>query len=1314
MMRMKNVPALAAALLAVAFAAGCSSKADKSGSGDSPTGSFAKAKVAVSAAATQTQIKSIKLTIVDTDPTATPPGVPGAGFPITAFLTLAPAGNVWTGNITNIPAAVAGSSRWFTATAYDAVNGGGNAIYTGTTLATVIAGATAQVTIMLQETQPPTGPANNAPVIDSLTATAAYVLPGTKGSFSVTAHDPDDASHLNRAAFNGEPLAYQWSAACTSGAMTLTTPTQASTAFVAPAVSSSVCTVAIKVSETALANNSSVTTYFTVTVNGNYGNADVFGFPNSTPLVTVSGDFTYYPFADVSPSGVPEQRGNLHFAATDADGDNVRFDLAANCSDNGFDGAGNLMSPVFAVTTNYFSAATFTTTGGAVSPPAQSSFSWNPTFGAPGATLFNDPSASCSFQIVVHDLCTSGNCGAGGSFGAKADGQDKGSLITGLLNTQAPAVAKRAPTITRVNPANQAGGLVAGAMTWDPQKSVVVVGTTAYNLSLDAEDTYANGTLSVAVACNQGTPANITPVVGTGKTLHYEGSWTSPAVLAPDMHCTYTVTSADTGLATATTVYYVSTDPCVGKADGLSCSTGNKCKLGETCQSGICTAPAGTVSVANGATAPTTGTGTVGCSAGDVCHVSGVCDANTGVCSNPVVTVATACDADGSGCTVNDSCNLSTGACEAGPAPITCPNAIPNAFCYDGTKTPAQMCVSSGASSFTCAWPVLSGASCTVGNAAAKCTGANTFSSFACDATGACVGSGSQACTNTTCASGNSCQAATGACGGGTFASVNTVCDDGRACTGSGAIAPLADHCDGAGACVAGTGLACAAGQGCSEPTGSQTGPQCGDSVVTPFLARRLDLATSVGLGMDTSGNSYVTGTLGTPTKYFGALNPVNEVPSLTSGGAGDVFLGSYDASGALRWVINYGDSADQQPAGLAVSSTGVLAHGRFGGLIANGPVNLNAGASTWDYVVFANPATGALTAGQAIDTGLSGVILGAGANQASGEYAVCGKASKLALIGGTATQWGAGSYGGSNDILIGVYNADGSLRWAKQIGTASDEECDAVTIDAVGNVVATGVYSGTAPNLAFTGAALPNPGSSFRRWMWVATFNGTTGAGISQAAFGGGAGQHKPNAIALDSAGNILVAANFGNTIPFDGTNTACTAGAVGCLASDGGVDGVVMKLSPALAPIWATRVGVSTADDSIRGVAVDSYDNVTVVGLLNGSATASTVTPTTAATAAVTDPALTSAGGSASSFLMKLPGTTGLFNPATTKATGNSTTSNSNKVAINRLGTGTVKDAASFCGEFASGSLSFGGSSSTVTSPSGASTFLVFAKEQ
>ena len=1283
----KSLALATVAVMAAALGTGCSAKKD------GPT--TANAKVAIDTAALQSDLGSIQITI------DAQPGSPAntQGFPITAFLSKAPSGNVWTGNVSQIPATAAGIGRTFTASAYSGPNATGTKLYEGSTVATVTAGQTAQVTIILQELNVQPGPTNYAPVISSITSTAAFLLPGQAGSFSVTAYDPDDASHLNRPQFNGEPLAYQWAASCDNGTLAIASPTAATTAFTAPNVPSALCTVSIKVSETTLANNSSVTTYFTVTVNGNFGNADIFAFPNTSPIVTVRGDFRYNFFSDV-PTIPVGQQGDLFFHATDPDGDGVRFDLSANCG-SGFDNAGVLVPPVTPVAANQFSAITATFTGGPVAPPAAKSYDFNPTFAYPTpVAAFTDPSKSCSFQIQVHDLCTSGNCGPAGSQGSKADGADRGGATTGFLNATAPTPAKRAPNIVRVVVPNQSGAPVPGVQSWDPQKFVVVAPSTTYNISVEAFDQFEAGPLTITQTCNVGTAGTGTFSTPNGvKSGRLDTTWTSPGSLVADMSCTFTATSGASGLATIAQVHFAGTDPCIGQPNGTACSDGNACTVGETCQAGVCTIPSGTFNVNNGATAPTTGvSGTAVCVAGNQCKAAGVCAANTGTCSDPNAANGLACNADSNGCTVGDSCQA--GACTAGPAAVC--NAPPNNFCFAALGA----CVSTGNNTNSCNYTASTGAACSVNNAAAKCNGADQFASFACNAAGACIGQGDVPCTSSQCTTGGTCAAGTGACAGGANKPDGTTCQDGLACTAG-------DTCQG-GICNAG-GPACPAGETCAEPTGGQTGPQCTTppaSVVVAQVAKRLDLASSVGLAIDLAGNSYVTGALVTPTKTFDGTN-------LTSAGAGDVFIGSYDASGNKRWVVNYGDASDQQPQGLAVSSTSVLAHGRFSGVISNGPVNLNAGANTWDYVIFANPGTGALTGGQAIDTGLNGIVLGAGANPGSGAYAICGKAGQLAVIGGTATTWatvaGANTYGGSNDIIIGVYNADGSLRWAKQIGTASDEDCDAVTFDASGNVVAAGVYSGTAPNLTLAGATpLPNPGSSFRRWMWVATFNGNTGAGISQAAFGGGAGQHKPGAVALDSAGNILIAANFTNTIPFNGTNTACVAGAVGCLVSDGGVDGVVLKLSPALAPIWATRVGVSTGDDSLRGVAVDSSDNVVAAGLLNGAATASTVTPSAVASAAVTDPNLTSAGGSSSSFIIKLPGATGLFSSSGAKTTGNATASNTNKVAVNRGGSGSVKDAIAFNGELAGGTLDFGGSSTAITSPSGAATFLVFAKEQ
>src|SRR5262249_21974715 len=87
------------------------------------------------------------------------------------------------------------------------------------------------------------------------------------------------------------------------------------------------------------------------------------------------------------------------------------------------------------------------------------------------------------------------------------------------------------------------------------------------------------------------------------------------------------------------------------KADGASCNDGNGCTQTDTCQAGACT-----------------GANPVVCAALDQCHVAGVCDTGTGVCSNPVKTDGTACN-DGNACTQTDTC--AAGVC-SGSNPVVC------------------------------------------------------------------------------------------------------------------------------------------------------------------------------------------------------------------------------------------------------------------------------------------------------------------------------------------------------------------------------------------------------------------------------------------------------------------------------------------------------------------------------------------------------------------------------------------------------------------------------------------------------------------
>ena len=90
--------------------------------------------------------------------------------------------------------------------------------------------------------------------------------------------------------------------------------------------------------------------------------------------------------------------------------------------------------------------------------------------------------------------------------------------------------------------------------------------------------------------------------------------------------------------------------------DDAPCDDGNACTTGDACVGGTCAA-----------------TGAVDCEPLDECHAPGVCDPESGVCSDPALPDGTPCG-DGDLCTQGDAC--SAGSCQPG-SPVDCGAAAP-------------------------------------------------------------------------------------------------------------------------------------------------------------------------------------------------------------------------------------------------------------------------------------------------------------------------------------------------------------------------------------------------------------------------------------------------------------------------------------------------------------------------------------------------------------------------------------------------------------------------------------------------------------
>ena len=190
------------------------------------------------------------------------------------------------------------------------------------------------------------------------------------------------------------------------------------------------------------------------------------------------------------------------------------------------------------------------------------------------------------------------------------------------------------------------------------------------------------------------------------------------------------------------------------KSDGTSCSDGDACTLTDVCQAGACV-----------------GGNVVTCAPADACHEAGVCDSQTGSCSQANKSDGTPCS-DSDACTLTDVCHA--GACVGGNL-VSCPPADAcreagicdsrSGACSQANKSDGTLCNDNDACTLTDA--------CLAGT----CAGGNLVSCVAadqCHASGVCRPS-SGTCSNPPVPDGQPCahpvnQAAAATCQAGACA----------------------------------------------------------------------------------------------------------------------------------------------------------------------------------------------------------------------------------------------------------------------------------------------------------------------------------------------------------------------------------------------------------------------------------------------------------------------------------------------------------------------------------------------------------------
>jgi hypothetical protein len=350
-------------------------------------------------------------------------------------------------------------------------------------------------------------------------------------------------------------------------------------------------------------------------------------------------------------------------------------------------------------------------------------------------------------------------------------------------------------------------------------------------------------------------------------------------------------------------------------------------------------------------------------------------------------------------------------------------------------------------------------------------------------------------------------------------------------------------------------------------------------SVTVPWAATAGGPGSDIGHGiaLDAAGNSFVVGT------FHGAA--VFGATTLTSAGQSDIFVAKYDPNGQLLWARRAGGPGYDNGAGIAVDAAGNChITGSFEAAATFGATTLvNSSASSYSDLFVAKYDT----AGNLV------WVRGTGADfSADTGSAIAVDATGNVLITGRSVQdtFGVAALNNIGRILVAKYDSAGNPVWARKSGSFSGGTYDTGTgigADAAGNVYVTGSF--LSPLADFGGALLTNRGSGD---VFLSKYSPAgTLLWVKQA---GGAGDDRPNGLAVDAAGNAHVIGEFNGSAVFG----AASLNSIGAAS-----DAFIAKFDSSGTAIWARAAGGQSAD-AARGVAVDPLGNVHVTGYFGGAA--------------------------------------------------------------------------------------------------------------
>jgi hypothetical protein len=279
------------------------------------------------------------------------------------------------------------------------------------------------------------------------------------------------------------------------------------------------------------------------------------------------------------------------------------------------------------------------------------------------------------------------------------------------------------------------------------------------------------------------------------------------------------------------------------------------------------------------------------------------------------------------------------------------------------------------------------------------------------------------------------------------------------------------------------------------------------------------------GIAVDSDGNTLVTG-LTDSTDFSGANNG-------NPGGASEAFVAKVSGAGALVWATYIGGSGGGPGTvgnGIAVDSAGNTLVTGYTGLSHLSGANNTFKGGYGDYNAFVAKISSAGALAWATYLGGSVADIGNGiAVDSAGSALVTGYTESTDFSGAINS-----FHGGQCDTFVAKVTSAGALAWATYLGGSGDDEGEGIAVDSAGNAMLTGYTDST----DFSGA-----NNSFHGGEDAFVAKVTCAGNLAWATYLGGSGQDFGNAIAVDSAGSALVTGGTAST-DFSGANNSYFGG--------------------------------------------------------------------------------------------------------------------------------------------------------------------------